>query len=869
MDLRSVEWRFTGVIRTLALVKISFGFVAIIAIIKALVLGTVPSLLIYSVHVVTFGIAALWLHTSKQGDRAAHNLGMVFLLAASAFAEPVILNSRQSIFMPGETADLLLTLEPESWIPFFLAAFVAEFPKVRFTELPRIFRSLKTLTWYLGCVLFVINLLPIVVEVGRVHPLLAKLLDPDAGEPTYFWTILMTACVPSAVLAVWKNRIAAPVERRRASFFANGLLLGIAPLLLHLLGEGLLTGYSRFMSVPQHERNAQLIVYPAFLSIPITTAYCVLVHRVFDLRLLMRRALQYAFARYAVLTIAAVPLLVTIGYLYIHRTEPIGAILSGSGTPILPSAALLGLIAYRFRERILTTIDRRFFREQYDATAILAKLIEKARGVEAAGHLVDLTQTEIDRALHIDSIHFFLLETSRHRFRSARDSIRALHATSAVTQMLQSQSSCILVDPEDPESIFSRLPAEDQEWIREGAFTLLVPMIAGNHDLIGVIALGEKKSRLGYSPEDKSFLIDMAGSAALAIENQVLRSSTPSQLREESPVITNLNDLDEVAFCCSLCAAIQDREQSVCARCGGAVRAVNIPYVIAGKFQVERKIGSGGMGVVYRAVDLTLRRAVAVKTLPQVSPEYALRLRQEAQAVAAITHPNLATIYTAETWRGTPILIFEYLAGGTLSDRLHRERLSISESLRIGIALCDALAAIHRARILHRDVKPSNIGFTSDGVAKLLDFGLAKLIGQIPNEANPYVTPSADGFAVREPLSETMRESSTAYMVGTPAYLSPEIIRGSDADVYADLWSLSLTLYEAITGHNPVAGPTLQETFRRIRTVAVPDVRHFVPGCPEVLSELFKEALHQDKDRRPSTAKELELRLQAIATAVA
>ena len=155
------------------------------------------------------------------------------------------------------------------------------------------------------------------------------------------------------------------------------------------------------------------------------------------------------------------------------------------------------------------------------------------------------------------------------------------------------------------------------------------------------------------------------------------------------------------------------------------------------------------MGVVYRAKDLTLGRAVALKTLPATSPEDSARLRREARAMAAITHPNLALIFGVETWQGTPILVIEYLAGSTLAERLPTGPMAWEEVLELSLVLASVLERVHGSGILHRDVKPSNIGFTEEDVPKLLDFGLVRIsagIGAQQGTAEGHVERGAHPF---------------------------------------------------------------------------------------------------------------------------
>jgi len=170
------------------------------------------------------------------------------------------------------------------------------------------------------------------------------------------------------------------------------------------------------------------------------------------------------------------------------------------------------------------------------------------------------------------------------------------------------------------------------------------------------------------------------------------------------------------------------------------------------------------MGVVYLARDAALGRDVALKTLPAHRGDAVARLRDEARAMAALDHPALATLYGLELWRGSPVLVVEYMAGGTLAARLTKGPMRLEEILSLGITVADALAYMHAHGVLHRDVKPGNIGMTADGAVKLFDFGLAW------DEGTP---------------------------AGTPAYLPREALTGAAPDEAVDLWALALVLRDA------------------------------------------------------------------------
>ena len=249
------------------------------------------------------------------------------------------------------------------------------------------------------------------------------------------------------------------------------------------------------------------------------------------------------------------------------------------------------------------------------------------------------------------------------------------------------------------------------------------------------------------------------------------------------------------------------------------------------------------MGVVYYARDLSLGRSVAIKTLPRMSSRNAAQLRREARAMATVTHPNLAIIFGIETWRGIPFLVEEFLAGGTLSARLAGGCLEVGEMLELGTTLAGALEYLHRTGVIHRDIKPSNIGFSRTGVPKLLDFGLARLneSSDGDNLATTTVTEAAD--------SGTHWSAGGAF-VGTPLYMSPEALRREAPNPSFDLWSLSVVLYESITGVRPFAGTDAVHMLVSMATGTVVPPSTLRRGCPRALDEYFAAALQRDPNGR-------------------
>jgi len=302
-----------------------------------------------------------------------------------------------------------------------------------------------------------------------------------------------------------------------------------------------------------------------------------------------------------------------------------------------------------------------------------------------------------------------------------------------------------------------------------------------------------------------------------------------------------------------------------CRACGGATSQAPIPKLLCGKFAVDRRIGSGGMGLVYLALDRSLDRLVAVKTLNRLSPTESRRLRREARALATLQHEHLEMIYAVETWRGSPVLVLEYLAGGTLGQRLANGPLDAVVVANLGVTMADALHSLHRVGVLHCDIKPSNIGFTAGSVPKLLDFGLATALGSRHADApstSAQLWPS-DSTTHTEALAARVSLETGAGPAGTLIYMSPEAIDGAAPDVSFDLWGLAVTMYEAISGAHPFIARSRLETINRIRAANPLPLAAASPACPPAVSDVLAQALSPDPRLRPASAREFAARLRS------
>jgi hypothetical protein len=521
-----------------------------------------------------------------------------------------------------------------------------------------------------------------------------------------------------------------------------------------------------------------------------------------------------------------------------------------AATPILSTAAVLVdrpfeiPAAFRRRKGWLGALASRLPIGAAHHDGRVARALERLSRARGAREAIAGLSREIGDLVGAESVGI-LLPAESGRFVHWSSAAVVLRSNGGLAALMREAAEPL--DVSVTGGLFALLPREDRDWVVANAVHLLAPLTRRDGDIAAVVAVGPKTSGAPFDRRDRWLTVALLLTAATAFEDNARSSETPEGLRSASAAA-----MDEAAFECPHCGLVTASPLLPCG-CGRAATLAALPQWVAHKFRVERRVGSGGMGVVYLAHDSALDRDVALKTLPRLRPGAVARLREEARAMAALNHESLATLYGLEIWRGTPVLVVEYFPNGTLATRLSRGPLSPDDAVALGIRLARALVYMHARAVQHRDLKPSNIAFTASGAAKLLDFGLATLSS--PADADDE--PPDEGGMFGEPF------------VGTRRYAPPEALRGMPSSPNGDRWALAVVILEAASGVNPFATPHQTAARRGAPRVDLPGIgSQRLRAVPE-LRVFLERALAPLPGDRFHTSDDFLVALEGVADALA
>ncbi len=643
--------------------------------------------------------------------------------------------------------------------------------------------------------------LPIFIEtlaqgMRRVHGDITPARLPWNNAYSTIGALMLLASLVALIVRLVRTHDAN--ARRRLQLIFLSLLPGVMAFVVSYAIDMLQLGHP-------WKLGAKLLQMPATVLGSAIFTYAVIRHRLFNVRVLVRRSLQYAFARGTLLTLMSLPVIGLAGFLWIHRGDSLAVLLTG--TPAIYVLLILPLVlVIRYRKRLLEAVDRRFFREQYDARHLLLHVVSIIRGGSDMLALSRAALDEIDRALHPKHLSLWQLDpegAALHRGFSRGENemkmVEPLDTTGTLATLLATDDEPLDVHSRHTRALLQRLPQTEREWLSSTEAYLLVPLLIEKR-LVGLIVLGERKSEEPYSSEDAELLRTLGAQLAMTLDYTRLKQSPSlvwSPSTSSAPIHLHLSDVLQLCPRCGRCYADDEAKCEVDDQT--LVPESGVPRIIEDKYVVTRLLGRGGMGSVYLATQKRLNRPVAIKVLLSHlvgSASMRTRFEREARIVARLRHPAIVTIHDFGVLpSGHAYLVMEYLDGETLRKTIMAGPQPLEKALALVRPVGDAVDAAHRAGVVHRDLKPENIMIVREHDARMtprvLDFGLAKMTGPIGEDDATQV-----------------QSGQSAGVVGTLMYMAPEVLSGHLADARSDQYSLALIAYELLAGEHPLGMAT-------------------------------------------------------------
>ena len=640
--------------------------------------------------------------------------------------------------------------------------------------------------------------------VATVH-LLDPLLRPLMVVPMMVWKSDRFVVFAAILVVLIRNYRAFPDAdlRRRIRWLISGVVFALLPSMVLYLGAAArpATGFGfRTDTLWFIRAEYACTVFLAIVSSS-AIAYGILQHRLLDIHVVVRRSIQYLFTKRVLQAALFLPVFVLAVRAVLNPHLTVRELLFGSYFYVGLAAVAAAGLAYR--RTLLLKVDRLFFREEYNQEQVLRTLIEEIKEHDSISYISRLVSLKLDAALHPRRVLVFCRRESHGDFTLGGSSeaiepeLRLASASPVLRTLEDASGPC-----DFPFSGSDDVTSGEAEYLEKLGVRLLAPIRSREHRLVGVLMLGEKRSESPYTGADREFLQAIAVQIGVVYENIGLRESARREAQIKRNVLAHLDGAEiNLLKECPRCGACFDRSADACAD-DGAELALTLPVdrTIDGVYRLDRRIGTGAMGAVYRAKDLRLGRDVAVKLMVGSlfgNRSAVRRFEREARAAARLSHPNVVAIHDfGAVGADGAYLVMELIEGRTLRAELRaRGRLETATVAARFDQLLEGLAAAHARGIVHRDLKPENLIIAplngGGELVKILDFGLAKVApGTIEDQASLTVAGA---------------------VVGTIGYMPPEQLLGEEVDDRADTFAVGVLAFECITGRRPFAGLTFQE----------------------------------------------------------
>lgn len=702
-----------------------------------------------------------------------------------------------------------------------LAAFFCMFPKRLFTS-----RWLWGAFWAgpVAATLYALYLFGrTIYDPGHLSGLAPPWVVMGFGVQSVAYLLIVLVILP---VSYWK--LDTPTDRRRFRVLVFGAMTSMLFYLPRVIGTALLNvgpGFYAFFGLPV----VNVIYTAGMLILPFSFAYAILKQRLFDVRVIIRRGVQYALARKVLLAIPVVAIGMLIANVLAQGQQPLFSVLKTHAGTYVAVAALAALASTQ-RQKWLFALDRRFFRDKYDAQQLFREIVEEIRRAESVEEVAPRVVARVAEGLRTSGCGLLVRKPGEPFYRAAAAAPAGslntdLPATNKLIPLVRTLECSVPVTQAGSGWLGQQLPTVDKEFLQKAQIELLVPVALKEGSNEALLVLSGKLSEEPYSKEDIALLENVASALALLLMRG--NSIRPGRAFEECPV----------------CGTCYDTGTTRCVKEGTALTLVASPRLLGGRYRLDGKLGQGGMGKVYRATDMSLNREVAVKMIRDeffADGKAIEKFRQESQVTGSFAHPNVVTVFDFGVEGAHRVfLVMELLEGITLRQELRaKKRLDPRRTLELFEGICAGVAAAHARGLLHRDLKPENIFLARKDVrevVKITDFGIAK--------------------ALPHSVDET-RDTVTGALVGTMKYMSPEQVRGRSISPRWDLWALAVMAYEALCGVAPFSGDDMSLLQDAIMGVSFPPVNEQLPGAPPGWQEFFESAFACEEEKRAATVVE-------------